>query len=158
MTQAVVPSDVPATVQSDVRTEPATPVQASSAPVVQRKARKPFPSSKPIEECSEGTRALFDWAAWLKQNGLELPEGRVTFTKDTLRLVVHQYRLADGRPILALLMMDDSLPKTIVRGGVVVQQGQSRIREFRELKEDLPTIFAKTAERGWVQQIRGMGR
>jgi hypothetical protein len=101
---------------------------------------------------------MFAWATWLKQNALGLPEGRVTFTKDTLRLVVHQYRLADGTPIFGLLMMDDSLPKTIVRGGVVVQQGQSRIREFRELKEDLPTIFAKTAERGWIQQIRGMGR
>lgn len=158
MTQAVDSSDVPANAQPDVRTEQATPVQAVSASVVQRKARKPFPSSKPIEECSEGTRAMFAWATWLKRNALELPEGRVTFTKDTLRLVVHQYRCADGTPIFVSLMMDDSLPKTIVRGGVVVQQGQSRIREFREVKEDLPTIFAKAAERGWVQQIRGMGR
>lgn len=114
---------------------------------------KPKPSSDPLEGRSVGTRVLFDWATWLKKNGAGLAESMVTFKKDTVRLLVHVYRLPSGTTC-GVLKIDDSLPRAIIQYGHVVQKGESSIREFREWNEALDTISAKLLSRGWVQSLQ----
>ena len=133
-------------------TEPVvkTPTQP---PVIAPKLRKSA-SSDPLKGCSHGVRVLYAWADWLRANKLELAESMTVFTKDDLRLAVHVYRRPDGSKTCGCLKFDDSLPKTIIRFGVLVKKGESRIREFREWEESLETITAKLTARGWVQKLQ----
>jgi len=119
--------------------------------VIAPKLRKSA-SANLFEGCSQGTRVLFEWAAWLRSNKLELAESMTIFTQDELRLAIHVYRRPDGSKTCGCIKFDDSLPKTIFRYGTLVQKGESRIREFREWNEDLKTVTAKLAVRGWVQK------
>lgn len=122
-------------------------------PVIAPKLRKSAPSD-PLEGCSHGTRVLYALADWLRANKLEFAESVTVFTKDALRLAVHVYRRPDGSKTCGCLKFDDSLTKTIIRFGVLVKKGESRIREFREWEESLETITAKLTARGWVQKLQ----
>ena len=114
----------------------------------------PLPSVKrtkdPLEGASQGTRVLFDWANWLKRTGLSHAETLHVFTKDTMRLLVHEYRHPNGDTTCGCAKFDDSVPRNIVRFGELIQKGESRLREFREWKQPLTTVITKLQGNGWT--------
>lgn len=151
MTTAVVLSNAAVTAQPDVRSEQATTVQEAPkprAPIVGPRKARTAPIKK-LEDATLGTRTLYAWAEWLKQNSLGLADCRVSLQKDAVRLNVYKYLLPDGGTTCVVLKVDDSLPKTIMRLGAVVQSGESRIREFREWKQGIEVVLAKLMARGW---------
>lgn len=125
---------------------------APTVPAVAPKLGKPATSSS-TEGCSLGIQVLSEWAAWLTTNRLGTAESTVALKKDAVRLLVHAYRLADGKTTCGVLKMDGSLSKTILdAAGRVVTKGESRIREFREWKQSLDIVTAKLRAKGWILQ------
>lgn len=128
----------------------ATEARLEAEKIVARE-RKPL---NPLADCSNGTRTLYAYIAFLKERKLQLPQRTMSFTKDVRRVVVSEYALPNGEVTCAVLAFDGSMSKTVLDlWGVVVFKGESSLREFREWRESLNGITKRLIAKGWELKL-----
>ncbi len=121
------------------------------------KSKRKEAEKDPLAGLSVGTHTVYLFTFWLKTHGLILPVCSLTFSKGHRRLVVYEYCRPDGRAICATLLFDDSRRKTIVRNGVTIEKGESRLRAFRPWEESSNRVIGKLVDKGWTMAVSNKG-